>query len=91
MTWPAFNLITGAAREDAVVDEHFAQVFNLDESLGDMMRSPRVLAGLLRYQVNSVLGRTQGAVRVRPAARPAGHRLDPGRRETRRPSWQAAR
>ena len=57
MTWPAFNLITGAAREDAVVDEHFARVFNLDESLGDMMRSPRVLAGLLRYQLNSVLGR----------------------------------
>ncbi|MFC5730363.1 MULTISPECIES: FAD-dependent oxidoreductase [Nocardioides] len=57
MTWPAFNLIVGAAREDAVVDEHFARVFNLDESLGDMLKSPRVLAGLLRYQVNSVLGR----------------------------------
>lgn len=57
MTWPAFNLITGAAREDAVVDEHFARVFNLDESLADMMKSPRVLAGLLRYKVNSALGR----------------------------------
>jgi 2-polyprenyl-6-methoxyphenol hydroxylase-like FAD-dependent oxidoreductase len=57
MTWPAFNLITGAAREDAVVDEHFARVFNLDESLAEMMRSPRVLAGLLRYRVNSALGR----------------------------------
>lgn len=55
--WPAFNLITGAAREDVVVDEHFARVFNLDESLGEMMRRPRVLAGLLRYQVNSWLGR----------------------------------
>ena len=57
MTWPAFNLIIGAAREDAVVDEHFARVFNLDESLADMMKSPRVLGGLLRYQVNSMLGR----------------------------------
>lgn len=57
MTWPAFNLITGAAREDAVVDEHFARVFNLDESLADMMRSPRVLAGLARFKLNSVLGR----------------------------------
>lgn len=57
MTWPAFNLITGAAREDPVVDEHFARVFNLDESLGDMMRSPRVLAGLLRYQLSCLLGR----------------------------------
>ncbi|KAA1426086.1 NAD(P)/FAD-dependent oxidoreductase [Nocardioides antri] len=59
MTWPAFNLITGAAREDAVVDEHFARVFNLDESLGDMMRNPRVLAGLLRFKVNSLLGRNK--------------------------------
>ena len=59
MTWPAFNLITGAAREDAVVDEHFARVFNLDESLGDMMRSPRVLGGLLRFKVNSLLGRNK--------------------------------
>ncbi|MFA6575473.1 MAG: hypothetical protein WCS84_08625 [Nocardioides sp.] len=59
MTWPAFNLITGAAREDEVIDEHFARVFNLDESLGDMMRSPRVLAGLLRYRVRSALGRTK--------------------------------
>jgi 2-polyprenyl-6-methoxyphenol hydroxylase-like FAD-dependent oxidoreductase len=57
MTWPAFNLITGAAREDPVIDEHFARVFNLDESLGEMMRSPRVIFGLLRYRINSMLGR----------------------------------
>ena len=57
MTWPMFNLITGAAREDAVVDEHFARVFNMDESLADMMTSPRVLGGLLRFKVKSVLGR----------------------------------
>jgi 2-polyprenyl-6-methoxyphenol hydroxylase-like FAD-dependent oxidoreductase len=57
LTWPAFNLITGAAREDSVVDEHFTRVFNLDESLGDMLRRPRVLVGLLRYQVTSMLGR----------------------------------
>lgn len=57
MTWPMFNLITGAAREDAVIDEHFARVFNMDESLTDMMTSPRVLAGLLRFKVNSALGR----------------------------------
>lgn len=57
LTWPAFNLITGAAREDDVVDEHFGRVFNLDESMADMMRNPRVLFGLLRYQVNTWLGR----------------------------------
>jgi 2-polyprenyl-6-methoxyphenol hydroxylase-like FAD-dependent oxidoreductase len=54
----AFALITGAAREDEVIDEHFAKVFNLDESLGDMFRSPRVLYGLLRQQVRTMLGRT---------------------------------
>ncbi|MCW2495528.1 FAD-dependent monooxygenase [Jatrophihabitans sp.] len=57
MTWPFFNLITGAAREDPVIDEHFARVFNLDESIGDMMKSPRVLFGLLRYKINAMLGR----------------------------------
>ena len=57
MTWPMFNLITGAAREDAAVDEAFARVFNMDESLIGMMTSPRVLAGLLRFKVNSALGR----------------------------------
>jgi 2-polyprenyl-6-methoxyphenol hydroxylase-like FAD-dependent oxidoreductase len=57
MTWPMFNVITGASREDAVVDEHFARVFNMDESLTQMMTSPRVLAGLVRFKVRSVLGR----------------------------------
>ena len=57
MTWPMFNLITGAAREDAVIDDHFARVFNMDESIADMFKSPRVLAGLVRYKVNSALGR----------------------------------
>lgn len=57
MTWPMFNVITGASREDAVIDEHFAKVFNLDESIGQMMRSPRVLYGLLRYKLKSALGR----------------------------------
>ncbi len=78
MTWPAFNLITGAAREDAVVDDHFARVFNLDESLGDMMRSPRVLAGLLRYQVNSVLGRTKVPFGFDPQLDPPGTDWTPG-------------
>jgi hypothetical protein len=55
---PIFNAITGAAREDPVIDEHFAMVFNLDESFADMFKSPRVLWGLLRYQAKSALGRT---------------------------------
>lgn len=58
VTWPAFNLITGAAREDAVIDDHFARVFNLDESLTDMMTDPRVIGRLLRHQVRKLFGRT---------------------------------
>jgi 2-polyprenyl-6-methoxyphenol hydroxylase-like FAD-dependent oxidoreductase len=54
---PAFSFIVGAAREYPVVDEHFAKVFNLDESLGEMMTNPRVLAGLLRYRLRTALGR----------------------------------
>ncbi|SEF19876.1 2-polyprenyl-6-methoxyphenol hydroxylase [Amycolatopsis pretoriensis] len=54
---PAFSLIVGAAREDEAVDEHFAKVFNLDESLGEMLRNPRVLGGLVRYRVRAALGR----------------------------------
>jgi 2-polyprenyl-6-methoxyphenol hydroxylase-like FAD-dependent oxidoreductase len=57
MAWPMFNLITGAAREDSVIDDHFARVFNMEESLTGMMTNPRVLAGFLRFKVNSDLGR----------------------------------
>ena len=73
MTWPMFNLITGAAREDAVVDEHFARVFNLDESIGDMMKSPRVIFGLLALQGQLDPRTAQGArsVSTRSRIRPA--------------------
>ncbi len=67
---PAFSLIVGAAREDDVVDEHFAKVFNLDESLGEMMRTPRVLAGLARYCVRSMLGRHRVPYGFDPQAEP---------------------
>lgn len=67
-----FNAITGAAREDEVVDEHFAKVFNLDESLADMFRSPRVLFGLARYQVKAALGRTTVPYGFDPLLDPPG-------------------
>ncbi len=51
-----FSAITGASREDRVVDAHFARVFNLDESIGTMLRNPRVLFGLVRYKVKDVFG-----------------------------------
>ena len=67
---PAFSFIVGAAREDAVIDEHFAKVFNLDESLGDMMTNPRVIAGLLRHRVRTMLGRQRVPFGFDPAAEP---------------------
>jgi 2-polyprenyl-6-methoxyphenol hydroxylase-like FAD-dependent oxidoreductase len=70
MSAPAFSLVVGAAREDAVVDEHFAKVFNLDESLGQMMRNPRVLAGLVRYRVRAALGRHRVPFGFDPQAEP---------------------
>lgn len=72
ITWPAFNAITGAAREDEVVDDHFAQVFNLDESLGDMLKNPRVLFGLVKYQVKRVLGRSSVPYGFDPLLDPPG-------------------
>ncbi|MEU0881423.1 hypothetical protein ABZ345_22655 [Lentzea sp. NPDC005914] len=67
---PAFSFIVGAAREYAVVDEHFAKVFNLDESLGDMMTNPRVIAALLRYRVRTALGRHRVPFGFDPMAEP---------------------
>ncbi|MEV6879448.1 hypothetical protein [Amycolatopsis sp. NPDC051128] len=67
---PAFSLIVGAAREDDVVDEHFAKVFNLDESLGEMLRNPRVIAGLVRYRVRAALGRHRVPFGFDPRAEP---------------------
>lgn len=67
---PAFSLVVGAAREDEVVDEHFAKVFNLDESLGEMLRTPRVLAGLVRYRFRAALGRHRVPFGFDPRAEP---------------------
>ncbi|WP_043726459.1 hypothetical protein, partial [Kutzneria sp. 744] len=67
---PAFSFIVGAAREDDVVDEHFAKVFNLDESLGQMLRNPRVIAGFLRHYVRSTLGRQRVPFDFDPQAEP---------------------
>jgi 2-polyprenyl-6-methoxyphenol hydroxylase-like FAD-dependent oxidoreductase len=67
---PAFSLIVGAAREDTVVDEHFTKVFNLDESLGQMMRNPRVITGLLRYRIRAALGRHRIPYGFDPQAEP---------------------
>ena len=50
-----------------------------------MMKSPRVLVGLLRYKVNSALGRHKVPFGFDATAGATGHGLDPGRRARRRP------
>ena len=77
-----FNAITGASREDRAVDEHFARVFNLDESIGTMLRSPRVLFGLLRFKVRDMLGRHKIPFGFDPQLDPPGKDWTPGARST---------
>ncbi|HEX6352791.1 NAD(P)/FAD-dependent oxidoreductase [Actinophytocola sp.] len=67
---PAFSFIVGAAREDPVIDEHFAKVFNLDESLGDMLGNPGVLARLVRHGIRATLGRHRVPFGFDPRAEP---------------------
>jgi 2-polyprenyl-6-methoxyphenol hydroxylase-like FAD-dependent oxidoreductase len=67
---PAFSFIVGAAREDPVIDEHFAKVFNLDESLGDMLGNPGVLARLVRHGIRAALGRRRVPFGFDPHAEP---------------------
>jgi hypothetical protein len=78
MSGPAFSLIVGAAREYEVVDEHFAKVFNMDESLGEMMRNPRVLAALVRYRIRTALGRQRIPFGFDPQAEPPATDYSPG-------------
>ena len=59
VSWPVFNAITAAAREDDHVEQTFTAVFNLDKSLRDMMTDPRFVYGLLRHKVREALGRTR--------------------------------
>jgi hypothetical protein len=53
-----------------VIDEHFAKVFNLDESLGDMLGNPGVLARLVRHAVRAALGRRRVPFGFDPQAEP---------------------
>lgn len=57
-SWPIFNAINAASREDSYVENSFADVFNLDKSLAEMMRDPRFWFGIVRYRVREKLGRT---------------------------------
>jgi 2-polyprenyl-6-methoxyphenol hydroxylase-like FAD-dependent oxidoreductase len=58
LSWPIFNAINAASREDAYVEQTFAHVFNLDKSLREMAADPRFWFGIVRYKVRQKLGRT---------------------------------
>jgi hypothetical protein len=58
LSWPIFNAINAASREDAYVEQTFAKVFNLDESLREMAADPRFWFGIARYKLRQRLGRT---------------------------------
>lgn len=58
LSWPIFNAINAASREDAYVERTFAQVFNLDRSLRQMAADPRFWFGIARYKLRQRLGRT---------------------------------
>ena len=57
MSWPVFNAITAAAREDSYVEQVFTAVFNLDTSMKQMATDRRFLFGVLRHRVRTLLGR----------------------------------
>ncbi|GAB2973575.1 FAD-dependent oxidoreductase [Nocardioides montaniterrae] len=77
-SWPIFNAITAASREDSYVEEMFTAVFNLDRSMKEMMRDPRFLYGLVRHQVRARLGRTTIPAGFDLALDPPGTDYTPG-------------
>jgi 2-polyprenyl-6-methoxyphenol hydroxylase-like FAD-dependent oxidoreductase len=58
LSWPVFNAINAASREDAYVERTFAQVFNLDKSLRQLAIDARFWFGIARYKLRQRLGRT---------------------------------
>jgi 2-polyprenyl-6-methoxyphenol hydroxylase-like FAD-dependent oxidoreductase len=58
LSWPVFNAINAASREEDYVEQTFAQVFNLDKSLRQLVTDPRFWFGIARYKLRQRLGRT---------------------------------
>ncbi len=57
-TWSGLQFISEAGFSDKAIDEHFDRVFNLHESLGELLSSPRVIFGLARFGVRKAFGRS---------------------------------
>lgn len=48
-TWPIFGFITQACWENDAVQVHFDRVYNLQETVFDLLKNPQVLRGLARH------------------------------------------
>ncbi|MGH3678063.1 MAG: FAD-dependent oxidoreductase [Mycobacterium sp.] len=69
-TWPVFHFISQACWEDEEVHTHFDRVYNLQETVYDLLSNPRVLFGLARYGVKSAMGRSKIPPAVSPELPP---------------------
>ncbi len=59
LSWPFFNLLSAATREDKYLEAHFTAVFNLDESVTEMVRDPKFLAGMAKFAVKKAFRRNK--------------------------------
>ncbi|MEB4209549.1 hypothetical protein [Mycobacterium sp. 94-17] len=71
-TWPVFQFVALASFEDQVIGDHFNRVFNLQETVQDLAKNPRVLAGLAFYGVKLALGLSKVPPRTDPQLPPSG-------------------
>lgn len=69
-TWPVFHFVSQACWEDPVVQAHFDRVYNLQETVFDLVKNPRVLAGLARYGLKATLGLSKVPPPVAPELPP---------------------
>lgn len=69
-TWPIFQFVSQACWADEVIHTHFDRVYNLQETVFELLKNPRVLAGLTRYGVTSALGLSKMPPAVAPTLPP---------------------
>lgn len=69
-TWPVFQFVADACWQEKDVDLHFNRVFNLQETVIDVLRNPKVIFGLVRFAVLRALGRVSAPPPVSPELPP---------------------
>ncbi len=69
-TWPLFHFVSQACWEDDAVQYHFDRVYNLQETVFDLLKNPKVLTGLVRYAAKASLGLSKIPSAVSPELPP---------------------